>query len=64
MALDKISSVVPESHLFSFVNKFLSVTFQQFQVNFETNIHKKTAEVFGKLLRLGGQQIFKHKKLN
>lgn len=43
-----------ESHIFSFVNKFLSVTFQQFQINNDSSIHKKAAEVFGKLLRLGG----------
>ena len=54
IALEKLSQVMPETHNFSFVNKFLSVTFQQFQINNEGSIHKKAAEVFGKLLRLGG----------
>jgi len=52
--LEKLPQVMPETHNFSFVNKFLSVTFQQFQLNNDANIHKKAAEVFGKLLRIGG----------
>ena len=52
--MEKLPQVMPETHNFSFVNKFLSVTFQQFQLNNEASIHKKAAEVFGKLLRIGG----------
>ena len=39
------------------MNKFLSVVFQQFTHNTDERIIKKTAEVFGRLLRLGGSKI-------
>lgn len=43
--------------MLNFVNKFLSVVFQQFTINTDEKIIRKTAEVFGKLLRLGGSKI-------
>ena len=41
----------------SFVNKFISVVFQQFSINNDEKILRITSEVYGKLLRLGGTKI-------
>ena len=41
----------------SFVNKFISVVFQQFSQNNDEKILRLTSEVYGKLLKLGGTKI-------
>lgn len=41
----------------SFVNRFLNAVFEQFQKNTEDRILRKTQEVYGKLLRIGGTKI-------
>lgn len=48
--------VIQETQQMNFVNKFLSVIFQQFSINTETKIIKKTSEVFGKLIKIGGKK--------
>jgi len=54
IAVDHLSAVIQETETITFVNRFLSVIFQQFTFNNEVYILKKTAEVFGKLVRMGG----------
>lgn len=41
----------------NFWNKFNTLVFQQFQQNVEDRHLKKTADVFSRLLRLGGTRI-------
>ena len=41
----------------SFVNKFISVVFQQLSLSTEDRILKLASEVYGKLLKMGGTKI-------
>ncbi|EGR30890.1 phosphatidylinositol 3- and 4-kinase family protein, putative [Ichthyophthirius multifiliis] len=57
LGLDQISYVIQENQYMNFVNKFHTNVFQQFQENADQRYLKKTAEVYGRLLKLGGTRI-------
>ncbi|CAD8184910.1 unnamed protein product [Paramecium octaurelia] len=56
LALDQLTTTVQEAQALTFVNKFIPNVSGQFQYNDEKFL-RKSAEVFGKLLRLGGTKI-------
>ncbi len=55
LAVEYLAPVIQETQQIQFVNKFLSVIFQQFSFNSESKIIEKTADVFAKLVRMGGE---------
>ncbi|CAK84444.1 unnamed protein product (macronuclear) [Paramecium tetraurelia] len=56
LALDQLTTTVQEAQVLTFVNKFIPNVSGQFIYNDEKFL-RKSAEVFGKLLRLGGTKI-------
>lgn len=53
-AVEYLAPVIQETQQIQFVNKFLSVIFQQFSFNTENKVIQKTADVFAKLVKMGG----------
>lgn len=56
LAVEYLTSVIQETQQIGFVNKFLSVIFQQFIFNTDLKIIQRAAEVFGKLVKMGGEK--------
>ncbi|KAL4492653.1 hypothetical protein ABPG73_010202 [Tetrahymena malaccensis] len=57
IGLESISFVVQENQYINFWNKFYQLVLEQFQLMQEEKLLKKNTEVFGRLLRLGGQRV-------
>lgn len=57
LAVEYLTSVIQETQQIGFVNKFLSVIFQQFIFNTDLKIIQRAAEVFGKLVKMGGENF-------
>lgn len=54
-AVEYLTPMIQETQQIGFVNKFLSVIFQQFSFNTDLKIIQKAADVFGKLVKMGGE---------
>ena len=57
LAIQYLATVIPEVQVIAYVNKFLSVIFRQFTMHTDGQIFRRNAEVFGKLVKLGGSKI-------